>query len=75
MSDATIRKDASTPVTHRAVLAIAIPIMASNVSEPLIGIVDTWVIGRLPEAYYIGAIAIGALIFSFIFWMLVLNDF
>lgn len=56
------------PVTHRSVLAIAIPIMASNVSEPLIGIVDTWVIGRLPEAYYIGAIAVGALIFSFIFW-------
>lgn len=56
------------PVSHRSVLAIALPIMASNVSEPLIGIVDTWIIGRLPEAYYIGAIAIGALIFSFIFW-------
>jgi MATE family multidrug resistance protein len=56
------------PVSHRSVLAIALPIMASNVSEPLIGIVDTWIIGRLPDAYYIGAIAIGALIFSFIFW-------
>lgn len=53
---------------HRAVLAIALPIMASNVSEPLIGLVDTWVIGRLPEAYYIGAIALGAVIFSFVFW-------
>ncbi|MGI9372883.1 MAG: MATE family efflux transporter [Hyphomicrobiales bacterium] len=64
----TIHAAAEGNVTHRAVLAIAIPIMASNVSEPLIGVVDTWVIGRLPEAYYIGAIAIGALIFSFIFW-------
>ncbi len=53
---------------HRAVLAIALPIMASNVSEPLIGLVDTWVIGRLHEAYYIGAIALGAVIFSLVFW-------
>ncbi|NNF80227.1 MAG: MATE family efflux transporter, partial [Rhizobiales bacterium] len=53
---------------HRAVLAIALPIMAANVSEPLIGLVDTWVIGRLPEPYYIGAIALGAVIFSFVFW-------
>lgn len=57
-----------TPVTHRGVLAIAIPIMLSNVSEPLIGVVNTAVIGRLPEAYYIGAIALSALVFSFIFW-------
>ena len=64
----TINASGESSVTHRAVLAIAVPIMASNVSEPLIGVVDTWVIGRLPEAYYIGAIAIGALIFSFIFW-------
>lgn len=53
---------------HRVVLAIALPIMAANVSEPLIGLVDTWVIGRLPEPYYIGAIALGAVIFSFVFW-------
>jgi MATE family multidrug resistance protein len=55
-------------VTHRSVLAIAVPIMLSNVSEPLIGVVDTAVIGRLPEAYFIGAIAIGSLIFSFVYW-------
>jgi multidrug resistance protein, MATE family len=57
-----------TPVTHRSVLAIAVPIMLSNVSEPLIGVVNTAVIGQLPEPYYIGAIAVGALLFSFIFW-------
>ncbi len=56
------------PITHRSVLAIAVPIMLSNVSEPLIGVVNTAVIGRLPDPYYIGAIAVGALIFSFIFW-------
>ncbi len=56
------------PITHRSVLTIAVPIMLSNVSEPLIGVVNTAVIGRLPDPYYIGAIAVGALIFSFIFW-------
>jgi len=42
--------------------------MLSNVSEPLIGVVNTAVIGQLKEPYYIGAIAVGALIFSFLFW-------
>jgi multidrug resistance protein, MATE family len=54
--------------THRRVLAIAIPIMLSNVSQPLIGVVDTAVIGRLPEPYYIGAIAIASLVFNFLYW-------
>ena len=53
---------------HRRVWRIAGPIMLSNVSTPLIGIVDTAVVGHLDHAYYIGAVAIGALIFSFIFW-------
>lgn len=56
------------PVTHRSVLVIAVPIMLSNVSEPLIGAVNTAVIGQLPQPYYIGAITVGSLIFSFIFW-------
>lgn len=55
-------------ITHRSVLAIAVPIMLSNVTEPLIGAVNAAVIGQLPEAYYIGAITVGALIFNFIFW-------
>jgi multidrug resistance protein, MATE family len=55
-------------VSHRRVLAIAGPIMLANVSQPLLGIVDTAVIGRLPEPHYIGAIAIGSLIFSFLYW-------
>ena len=53
---------------HRRVWLIAGPIMLSNVSTPLIGIVDTAVVGHLEHAYYIGAVAIGAVIFSFLFW-------
>ena len=56
------------PINHRSVLTIAVPIMLSNVTEPLIGVVNTAIIGQLPDAYYIGAIAVGALIFSFLFW-------
>ena len=49
-------------------LAIAVPIMVSNVSTPLLGLVDIAVIGRLPDPAYIGAVALGALVFSFLFW-------
>ncbi len=42
--------------------------MISNVSTPLIGIVDTGVVGQLPDPAYIGAVAVGSLMFSFVFW-------
>src|SRR5690606_20663388 len=45
-----------------------LPIMISNVSTPLIGIVDTGVVGQIPDPAYIGAVALGALIFNFVFW-------
>lgn len=44
------------------------PIMLSNLSTPLIGIVDTAVVGRLPDPAHVGAVAVGALVFSFVFW-------
>ena len=55
-------------ITHRTVLAIALPVVLSNVSTPLIGVVDTAVMGRLPDPAYIGAVAVGSLIFTFVFW-------
>ena len=42
--------------------------MLSNLSVPLLGMVDTAVMGHLDHAYYMGAVAIGALIFSFVYW-------
>ena len=42
--------------------------MISNVSTPLIGVVDTAVVGQIPDAAYIGAAAIGGLVFTFVFW-------
>jgi MATE family multidrug resistance protein len=53
---------------NRDVWRLAAPIMLSNVSVPLLGAVDTAVVGHLPGAHHIGAVAIGALIFNFIYW-------
>lgn len=53
---------------NKSVLRLAIPNIISNISVPLLGAVDTAVVGHLEEVYYLGAIAIGSLIFDFIFW-------
>lgn len=42
--------------------------IVSNISTPLLGLVDTAVMGHLDAAYYLGAVALGGLIFSFIYW-------
>ncbi|MEQ9365207.1 MAG: MATE family efflux transporter [Leptospirales bacterium] len=52
----------------RGILAVATPIMISNISTPALGLVDTGVVGQLPDPAYIGAVAIGSLIFTFTFW-------
>jgi MATE family multidrug resistance protein len=56
------------PLTHKAILKIAIPVMISNVSTPLIGVVDTGVVGQIPDPAYIGAVAVGSLVFTLVFW-------
>lgn len=53
---------------HSRVWRLAGPIMIANVTTPLLGIVDTAVIGRLEHAYTLGAVAIGSTIFTFLFW-------
>ena len=56
------------PLTHANVLAVALPIIIANITTPLIGIVDTAVLGQLGDAHYIGAVAVGAVIFNMIYW-------
>ncbi len=46
---------------------MAAPIILANISVPLLGAVNTAVVGHLPEPYYIGAVAIGAMLFNFIY--------
>lgn len=53
---------------HPKILRLALPNILSNISVPLLGAVDTAIIGRLDGLYYLGAIAVGSLVFDFIFW-------
>jgi MATE family multidrug resistance protein len=52
---------------HRQIWAMAAPIVLTNVSVPFLGAVDTAVVGHLPEPFYIGAVAIGAMLFNYIY--------
>ena len=52
----------------RRVLTLTLPIILSNATVPLLGAVDTAVVGHLDSPHYIGAVAVGALIFSYVFW-------
>ncbi|KXU88491.1 MATE family efflux transporter [Paraburkholderia monticola] len=80
MSDAA--PDAGTPETaasatnapalpvrwHRRVLALAFPIVLANLTQPILGAVDTAVAGHLDGAAYLGGVALGGLFFNFVFW-------
>ena len=52
---------------HRQVWAMAGPIILANISVPLLGAEDPAVVGHLPEPYYLGAVAIGAMLFNYIY--------
>ncbi len=56
-------------ITHRRVLNVAIPIVISNATYPILGAVDTGVVGQLGDAIPIGAVGIGAIILSGIYWI------
>ncbi|MDX1617268.1 MAG: MATE family efflux transporter [Balneolaceae bacterium] len=53
---------------NRRILRLAVPNIISNLSVPLLGAVDTALVGHLEEVYYLGAIAVGSMIFNFLFW-------
>lgn len=56
-------------LTHRRVLSIALPIVVSNATVPILGLVDTGVVGQLGEAAPIGAVGIGAMVLTAVYWM------
>jgi MATE family multidrug resistance protein len=55
------------PVTSRTVLALAIPVMISNATTPLVGLVDTAVVGQLGQAHLMGGVAVASTIFNLIY--------
>ncbi|MCT4683235.1 MAG: MATE family efflux transporter [Roseicyclus sp.] len=57
------------PLTHRRVLKIALPVVLSNATIPLLGVVDTAVVGQLGDPAPIGAVGLGAVILTSIYWV------
>ena len=53
---------------HRRVLLLAIPIILANLTQPILGAVDTAVAGHLGSAVDLGGVALGGLFFNFMFW-------
>ena len=56
-------------ISHKRVLKIAVPIVLSNATVPILGAVDVGVVGQLGEAAPIGAVALGAIILSSLYWV------
>lgn len=56
-------------LSHCRVLAIAVPIVLSNATVPILGAVDTGVVGQLGAAAPIGAVAIGTVILASVYWI------
>lgn len=55
---------------NRQLFALALPMILSNITVPLLGLVDTAVIGHLSDAYYLGGVALGSTIITLIIWLL-----
>ena len=54
---------------NRRILQIAVPSIISNITVPLLGLIDVTIVGHLGSAAYIGAIAVGGMLFNIIYWI------
>lgn len=55
---------------HKRILMLAIPMVLSSITVPLLGLVDAAVIGHLEHSYYLGGVALGGTMISMTFWLL-----
>ena len=53
----------------REILKIALPAIVTNITVPLLGLVDTAIVGHMGSAAYIGAVAVGSMIFNLVYWL------
>ena len=54
---------------NKKILQIALPSIVSNITVPLLGLIDVTIVGHLGAASYIGAIAVGGMLFNIIYWV------
>ena len=55
--------------TDQNILQIALPAIVTNITVPLLGLVDTAIVGHMGSASFIGAIAVGSMIFNLVYWV------
>ena len=48
---------------------MAVPSIVANVTTPLLGLIDTAIVGHMGDAAYIGAIAVGGVMFNMLYWL------
>ena len=66
---ATLADSAGMPaIGHRRLLALAVPIVLANLTQPVLSAVDSAVAGHLPGPAALGGVALGGLFFNFVFW-------
>ena len=63
-------KTAHTPADRQALTRLAWPMILSNLSVPLLGLVDAAVMGHLPDPRYLAGVALGSILFDFLYWSL-----
>ena len=56
-------------IRDRQILQIAVPSIVSNITVPLLGLIDVAIVGHMGSAAYIGAVAVGSMIFNLIYWL------
>lgn len=54
---------------NRQILRLALPSIISNITVPLLGLVDVAITGHMGSAVYIGAISVGSMVFNIIYWV------
>ena len=54
---------------NRRILQLALPSIVSNITVPLLGLVDVAIVGHFGAAAYIGAIAVGGMLFNILYWL------
>ena len=51
------------------ILKIALPAIVTNITIPLLGLIDSAIVGHMGAAAYIGAVAVGSMIFNLVYWV------
>ena len=56
-------------IRDRQILQIALPSIVSNITVPLLGMIDVAIVGHMGSPAYIGAVAVGSMIFNLVYWL------